>query len=80
MIPPSELLNYLRATPFRPFQIRMAGGRTYDIRHPEMVKVGRNSLIVFTFVTDEPDVYDRWETVSLMLIEAVTHLDVAVAN
>ncbi|HBI46131.1 MAG TPA: hypothetical protein DDY78_25255 [Planctomycetales bacterium] len=72
MMPPSELLNYLRAAPFRPFQIRMAGERTYDIRHPEMIRVGKNSLIVFTFVTDEPDVYDRWETVSLMLIESVT--------
>lgn len=33
--------------------------------------VGRNSLIVFTFVSDEPEIYDRWETVSLVLIESI---------
>jgi hypothetical protein len=73
MVPGREVLNYLRTEPFRPFQIRMTGGRTYDIRHPEMVRVGRNSLIVFTLVSDDPDVYDRWETVSLMLIESIAH-------
>lgn len=73
MMPGRELLEYLNAQPFRPFQIRMTSGRTFDIRHPEMVKVGRSSLIVFTFVSDEPDIYDRWNTVSLMLIESVTH-------
>ena len=75
MIPPQDILGYLRAAPFRPFQLRMAGGRTFEIRHPEMVRVGRNSLILFTFVSDHPEMYDRWETVSLMLIESVTHLE-----
>lgn len=73
MVPPNEILNYLRAVPFRPFQIRMAGGRTYDIRHPEMIRVGRNSLIVFTFISDDAEIYDRWETVSLLLIESIAH-------
>jgi hypothetical protein len=74
MVPPSDMLTYLRTVPFRPFQIRMTGGRTYEIRHPEMVRVGKNSLIVFTFVSDDPQIYDRWETVSLTLIESLTHL------
>ena len=73
MVPPREILNYLKAEPFRPFQIRMTSGRTFDIRHPEMVRLGRSTLIVFTFVSNDPAIYDRWETVSLMLIEAVTH-------
>jgi hypothetical protein len=51
----------------------MAGGRTYDIRHPEMVRVGTDSLIVFTFVSDDPEIYDRWETVSLVLIESIAY-------
>ena len=75
MVLPSDILNYVRVVPFRPFQIRMTGGRTYEIRHPEMVRVGRNSLIVFMFVSDDPETYDRWETVSLMLIESLTHLE-----
>jgi hypothetical protein len=73
MVPPRDILGYLHTKPFRPFQIRMAGGRTYDIRHPEKVRVGKNSLIVFTFVSEDPEIYDRWETVSLLLIESIAH-------
>lgn len=75
MVPPKDILNYLHTQPFRPFVIRMAGGRMYEIRHPEMVRVGKNSLIVFTFVSDEPEIYDRWETVSLVLIESIAHYE-----
>ena len=73
MVPAQEILGYVRAEPFRPFQIRMTSRRTFDIRHPEMIRVGRNSLIVFSFVSDDPALYDRWDTASLMLIESVSH-------
>jgi hypothetical protein len=75
MVPPRDILGYLRAEPFRPFQIRMASGRTFEIRHPEMVRVGRGSIIVFTSVSDEPEIYDHWDTVSLLVIESVTYQD-----
>ena len=73
MVPSRDLQNYLKAQPFEPFTIRLTSGRTYDISHPEMVKVGRNTLIVFTYVSDDPEVFDRWETASLLLIENVAH-------
>lgn len=76
---PQELLNYVRAQPFRPFRIRMNSGRTFDIRHPEMVRVGKRDLLIFTFVSDSPDVYDRWENVSLLLIESLAPLEASVA-
>ncbi len=73
-----EILAYVRAKPFRPFQIHMASGRTFEIRHPEMVHVGKNDLVIFSLVSDEPEVHDHWDTVSLMLIEFISHLDAAV--
>jgi len=73
-----EVLNYVQAQPFRPFRIRMNSGRSFDIPHPEMVRVGRRDLLIFTFVSDAPDVYDRWENVSLLLIESLAPLDAAV--
>jgi hypothetical protein len=76
---PQEVLNYVQAQPFRPFCIRMNSGRTYEIRHPEMVRVGRRDLLIFTFVSDSPGVYDRWENVSLLLIESLSPLDTAMA-
>jgi hypothetical protein len=74
-----QILSYVNARSFRPFRIFMNSGRTYDIRHPEMVRVGRDFLILFTFVGDSPEVVDRWETVSLLLIESISHLDAQVA-
>lgn len=73
MVPSRDLLSYQKAQPFEPFTIRLTSGRTYDIRHPEMIRVGKNTLIVFIYVSDDPEVFDRWETVSLLLIENVYH-------
>jgi hypothetical protein len=74
-----EVLNYIQAQPFRPFRIRMNSGRTFDIRHPEMVRVGRRDLLIFTFVSDSPGVYDHWENVSLLLVESLSPLEAPVA-
>ena len=71
-----EVLNYLHANPFRSFRIRMNSGRTFDIRHPEMVRVGRRDLLIFTFVSDDPEVYDQWESLSLVLIESLAPFEV----
>jgi hypothetical protein len=75
---PEVILNWVKANPFRPFRIRMNSGRTYDIRHPEMVRVGKRDLLIFTFVSDSSDVYDRWENIGLLLIESVAHLETPV--
>jgi len=57
----------------------MASGRTFDIRHPEMVRVGTRDLIIFKFVSDTPDVYDDWDTIGLLLIESISHLEPSLA-
>ena len=80
MITSSHLLTYVKAEPFRPFRLHMASGKTFDIHHPEMVKVLKSYLLVFSFDDGETEVFDKMESVSLMLIESVSHLDAAVAN
>ena len=79
MMPALEIRGYLKADPFRPFQIRTVSGRTYDIRHPEMLWVGGATIIVFTYVSDNPEFYDRWETVSLMMLESIAFLETVAA-
>jgi hypothetical protein len=76
---PQAVLNYVQAAPFRPFRIQMNSGRTFDIRHPEMVRVGRRDVLIFSFVSESPQVYDRWDNVSLLLIESLSPLEPAVA-
>jgi hypothetical protein len=57
----------------------MNSGRTFDIAHPEVVRVGRRDLLIFTFISDSPDVYDRWENVAPLLIESLSPLEAPVA-
>jgi hypothetical protein len=79
MMTPSSIQQYVKAEPFRAFRVHMASGKTFDVRHPEMVKVGKTNLLIFSFVSDEPDVFDEWRSVSLMLIESISHLEAPVA-
>jgi hypothetical protein len=78
MITSSHLLTYVKAEPFRPFRLHMASGKTFDVRHPEMIKVLKNYLLVFSFTAGEAELFDKMESVSLMLIESVSHLDAPV--
>lgn len=80
MISANEIVSYLKAEPFRPFRIHIAGGATFDVRHPEMARVGQTSMILFTFVSDNPEIFDRWDTVSLVLMERVSQLESTAAS
>ena len=72
---PQNVLAFVKAQPFRPFHIRMASGRELQVRHPEMVRVGKTEVVVFTYTRNDPDVHDKWETVSLERIESIGHLN-----
>ena len=76
---PAAIMNYVKAQPFRPFRIHMASGKTFDVRHPEMVKVGKSNLLVSSFAADQEDVFDEWHGASLMLMETISHLESQVA-
>lgn len=78
MVTPPQIMSYIKSQPFRPFRLHMASGQTFDIRHPEMIKVGRGFLLVFSFAAGEPELVERWETVSMMLIESISHLEAPV--
>lgn len=80
MMTPASILTYTKAEPFRPFRIQMASGKTFDVRHPEMVRVGKTNLLVFSFVSDEPEVFDEWQSVSLMLMESISHLESPISS
>ncbi len=74
MVSRDVLRQYATQQPFRPFRIYMVSGRTYEIRHPEMIALGGTVAVIFSAIDT-----DTWDTVSLMLMESVNHLDVPVA-
>ena len=71
-----KLGEYVAAEPFRPFRIRMASGQAFDIRHPEMILVGRTSARIYD-VTDD-DSIEKWRDVSMLLMETVEPIDAPV--
>ena len=79
MMTPAAILPNVKAAPFRPFRIHAASGRTFEVRRPEMVKIGKTHLIVLYSGGETPDVFDEWESVSLMLIESISHMEAPVS-
>ena len=71
-----KLGEYVAAEPFRTFRIRMASGQSFDIRHPEMILVGRTSVRVHS--VNGNDQNEKWHDVSMLLMESVEPLDSSV--
>ena len=43
---PEELRDTLRQTPFEPFRLVMTDGAGYEIRHPDLLWVGRRTAMI----------------------------------
>ena len=78
MVPPREVVEHVLAEPFQAFRIHMASGRTFEVRHPEMAKVGKGAMIVYAPPENDPDGPERWEKISYMLIESIAPLSAPV--
>ena len=79
MISHHKISSYVMSEPFRPFRITTASGRTFEIRHPEMVQVGRTTMTIFTILSDDPeDAKEQKVEVSLLLTKSVEPLDATI--
>ena len=72
-----ELHEAARRQPFEPFRLILTTGATYDIRHPDLIMVGRRSAIVG--VTNDPGgaAYDRTIKVELLHVVGIEELPVS---
>lgn len=77
MLTPQTVLGHVKAEPFRPFRLHLASGRTFEVRHPEMIKILKSSVLVFKVNGEASDLPDEWESISLMLTESISHLETA---
>jgi hypothetical protein len=71
MMSSNKLIEYVSAEPFQPFRIKLASGQVYEIRHPEMILVGRNLVRVYTNLQANGDAPPQWHDVSMVLMETV---------
>lgn len=80
MIAFRELMSHITAEPFAPFQVHVAGGRVFAVSHPECLQVGRNTFSVYAPPEHDPDGPQRWERLSLTLVESVAPLNTPVRS
>ena len=69
-----ELREAARRQPFEPFRIILTTGATYDIRHSDLLWIGRRSAMIG--LTNDPNgtVYDRSIKVDLLHIVGIEEL------
>jgi hypothetical protein len=68
-MPPEDLRKKLQTRPFRPFRIHLSDGAEYDVMHPELLLLGRRSLVLGLASRPEEVLYER--TIDIELIHIV---------
>jgi hypothetical protein len=43
---PTDLLEHLRKQPFQPIRVFISDGKSYDVRHPEMMLITRTEVVI----------------------------------
>jgi hypothetical protein len=71
MFSAEEIQSRLREQPFRPFRIVVSEGLRFDIKHPDLVLVGRRDLMIGTPDPTTPTIYDRIVRVALVHVVAL---------
>ena len=69
-----DLQAAARRQPFEPFRVTLTTGEAYDIRHPDLIMVGRRSAIIGIARNAEATVYDRTVKVDLLHIVGLEDL------
>jgi hypothetical protein len=65
-MPPEDLWEWIRRQPFQPFRLHLTDGTAYEVRHPELIMVGRRSAVIgIAGAQQGPPFYERTATVSL---------------
>jgi hypothetical protein len=64
----ASIREFKRAVPFKPFQIRMASGESFEVPHPDFIFISpKGSFVVLVDAKDCP------HHLSTLLIESLSH-------
>ncbi len=77
MLTPEDIQARLRERSFRPFRIIAGEGLRYDIRHPDLVFVGRRDIMIGFTNVEGSSIYDRVTRLARVHIVALEELEAA---
>jgi hypothetical protein len=63
--------EWLSRRPFEPFEVRLSNGEAYQVRHPEVVAIGKNRIAIV-----DPET-DRFVHVALIYVNSIEALQAA---
>lgn len=66
MAAPEDVQRRLQKRPFQPFVLHLTDGSHYEVRHPEMLLLGRRSMILGLASEPEQTVYERAIDIDLL--------------
>lgn len=75
-----ELHEAARRQLFEPFRLVLTAGATYDIRHPDLIMVGRRSAVIGIAKEPTGTVYDRTLKVDLLHVVGIEELPIPPAG
>jgi hypothetical protein len=77
---PEELNSLVHKMPFQPFRLCLTDGESYEVRHPDAIRIAGRTAVVFARKSDGAVsiLYDRFHLVSLLHIVRVEFLEPAV--
>ena len=74
-MPPEDLQQKVRQRPFKPFRLYLTDGAVFDVRHPEMVLLGRRSLVLGLAGDPGDTLYDRTVDIDLLHIVRTDYVE-----
>lgn len=72
---PLEIKRIIDERPFRPIRIHLTDGKSYDIRHPEMVLVAKRELILGLQSSPSAAVPDRVASVNILHVVRIEPIE-----
>ena len=77
MMSSRKVLEYVATEPFVPFRIKMASGQSFDIRHPEMILIGKLSVRIYCKRGPGAGDAMTWQDVSLLHMESIEPIELS---
>lgn len=74
MFTPTDFKTRLKGQPFKPFRIVTSSGASYEVRHPDLLWIGANELMVGTPSGLDPSLYENVSRVAMVHVTALEDL------